>query len=293
MAVADFEQQNKILLTELNFLKVSLRCLNISGANVKVNTDRAEVNLEISDTVTSDLFEENTNIRQQLPEATYRAASLQSEILESNKMNFLPKQKLDDYDLSNRRFNDFSAEKTNQIKDQTEIKPLVKQVQVMREGVVIQRVAAIQLFKADDSQQYMRLEKCLHALLAHAGQRELDQYTKYSIFNIQNEMLKTASQYKPPFFYPVVYNFDKIPTGGRIIFGVFGQKNPRRYPLAKNSRKTPKRINSSIYIAQNSDISVALLFVFNRFFESYNIHLQQLNNLFLFFILRLKIICIF
>ena len=94
-AIADFEQQNKSLLIELNNLKVSLNCANRSRANAKINADRAEPKLEISERVTSDLFEENKEVKQQLDEATSKAESLQSELLESNKTNILLKKKLD------------------------------------------------------------------------------------------------------------------------------------------------------------------------------------------------------
>ena len=47
-AIAEFEQQNKNLLIELNNLKVALRCANRSRANAKINAELAESKLEIS-----------------------------------------------------------------------------------------------------------------------------------------------------------------------------------------------------------------------------------------------------
>ena len=47
-AIAEFEQQNKSLLIEINNLKVSLNCANRSRANAKIKADRAESKLEIS-----------------------------------------------------------------------------------------------------------------------------------------------------------------------------------------------------------------------------------------------------
>ena len=88
-AIAEFEQQNRNLLAELSNLKVSLNCANRSQANAKINADRAESKLEISERVTSDLFEENKEVRQQLEEVTSKAESLQSELLEANKTNIL------------------------------------------------------------------------------------------------------------------------------------------------------------------------------------------------------------
>ena len=95
-AIAEFEQQNKSLLIQLNNLKVSLNCAYRSRANAKFNADRAESKLEISERVTSDLFEENKEVKRQLEEATSKAESLQSELLEANETNILLKQKLDE-----------------------------------------------------------------------------------------------------------------------------------------------------------------------------------------------------
>ena len=103
-AIVEFEQQNRNLLMELSNLKVSLNCANRSRANAKINADRAESKLEISERVTSDLFEENKEVKQPVDEATSKAESFQSELLESNKTNILLKKKLDEYDLVNKRF---------------------------------------------------------------------------------------------------------------------------------------------------------------------------------------------
>ena len=73
-AIAEFEQQNKNPLIELNNLKVSLNCANRSRANAKINADRAESKLEISERVTSDLFEENKEVKQQLEKVTSKAS---------------------------------------------------------------------------------------------------------------------------------------------------------------------------------------------------------------------------
>ena len=207
-AIAEFEQQNRNLLAELNNLKVSLNCANRSRANAKINADSAESKLEISERVTSDLFEENKEVKQQLEEATSKAESLQSELLEANKTNVLLKQKLDEYDLANKRFHESLTKKTNQIKDQSEIDKMVKQLQVMRVEIDIQRAEAIQLIQAVDGQQYEKLERCLHALLTHAEHWDVEQYKKYSIFNIKRGNIKTRLS---TIYYPIAYNFDKDP----------------------------------------------------------------------------------
>ena len=112
-AIAEFEQQNRNLLAELNNLKVSLNCANRSRANAKINADRAESKLEISERVTSDLFEENKEVKKQLEEATSKAESLQSELLEANRTNILLKQKLDEYDPASKRFQESLTKKNN------------------------------------------------------------------------------------------------------------------------------------------------------------------------------------
>ena len=91
-AIAEFEQQNRNLLMELSNLKVSLNCANRSRANAKINANRAESKLEISERVTPDLFEENKEVKQPIEEVTSKAVSLQSELLESNKTNILLKK---------------------------------------------------------------------------------------------------------------------------------------------------------------------------------------------------------
>ena len=207
--IAEFEQQNKNLLIELKNLKVSLRCANRSRANAKINADRAESKLEISERVTSDLFEENKEVRQQLEEVTSKAESLQSELLESNKTNILLKKKLDKYDLANKRLQESLNKKAAQIKEQTEIEKLVKQLQVMRVELDIQRAEAIQLIQAVDGQQYEKLERCLHALLTHAEHWDVEQYKKYSIFNIKRGNIKTRFS---TVYYPTAYNFEKDPN---------------------------------------------------------------------------------
>ena len=150
--------------------------------------------------MTSDLFEENKEVKQQPEEATSKEESLQAELLEANKTNILLKQKLDEYDLANKRFHESLTKKTNQIKDQSEIDKLVKQLQVMRVEIDIQRAEAIQLIQAVDGQQYEKLERCLHALLTHAEHWDVEQYKKYSIFNIKRGNIKTRLS---TIYYPI------------------------------------------------------------------------------------------
>ena len=75
------------------------------------------------------------------------------------------KKKLDDYNLENKRFQAHLAKKTNQIKEQAEVKKLVKQLQVLKVEKDIQRAEAIQLIQVVDGEQYEKLEKaCMPSL---------------------------------------------------------------------------------------------------------------------------------
>ena len=232
IAIAEFEQQNKNLLTELNNLKVSLRCANRSRANAKINADRTESKLEISERVTSDLLEENKEVEQQLEEVTSKAESLQSELLESKKTNILLKEKLDEYDLANKRFQESLNKKAAQIKEQTEIEKLVKQLQVMRVEIDIQRAEAIQLIQAVDGQQYEKLERCLHALLTHAEHWDVEQYKKYSISKIKRGNIKTRLS---TFNYPTAYNFEKDPNWTQKCARLPWPIDEKNVPTGKNN----------------------------------------------------------
>ena len=232
LAIAVFEQQNRNLLRELSNLKVSLNCANRSRANAKINADRAESKLEISERVTSDLFEENKEVKQQLEEVTSKAESLQSELLESNKTNILLKKKLDEYDLANKRFQESLNKKAAQIKKQTEIEKMLKQLQVMRVEIDIHRAEAIQLIQAVDGQQYEKLERCLHALLTHAEHWDVEQYKKYSIFNIKRGNIKTRLS---TVYYPTAYNFEKDPNWTQKCARLPWPIDEKNVPTGKNN----------------------------------------------------------
>ena len=77
---------------------------------------------------------------------------------------------MDENDLANKRFQESLTTKPNQIKDKSEGETLIKQLQVMRVEIDIQRTEAIQLIHAADDKQYEKLEKRLHARLNHANQ---------------------------------------------------------------------------------------------------------------------------
>ena len=71
----------------------------------------------------------------------------------------MPEQKLDDNDLVNKRFQESLTEKTNQIKDQAEIKKLLKELQVKKVEIDIHRAEAIQVIQPVDRKQYEKLSK--------------------------------------------------------------------------------------------------------------------------------------
>ena len=97
---------------------------------------------------------------------------------------------MDEYDLANKRFQESLTKKTNQSKDQSEAEKFIKQLQVMRVEIDIQRAEAIQLFQAVHGKQYEKLERSLHALLTHANQWDWKDYEKYSIFNVKRGNIK-------------------------------------------------------------------------------------------------------
>ena len=99
--------------------------------------------------------------------------------------------------------------KAAQIKEQTEIEKLVKQLQVMRVEIDIQRAEVTQLIQAVDGQQYEKLEKSLHALLTLANQRDWKDNEKYSIFKVKRGNIKSRLS---TIYYPIAYNFDKDPN---------------------------------------------------------------------------------
>ena len=136
------------------------------------------------------MLEDNRDVKQQLEEAASKAESLQTKLLEANKSNFLPKQKLDDYDLANKRFQGSLTGKTNHFKFQAEIEKLVKHLQVMKVEVDIQRAEAIQLVQALDGKQYEKFEKRLDALLTYANHWDWKDRDKYSNFNVKRENKK-------------------------------------------------------------------------------------------------------
>ena len=162
---------------------------------------------------------------------TSKAESLQSELLESNKTNILLKKKLDEYDLANKRFQESLNKKAAQIKEQTKIEKLVKQLQVMRLEIDIQRAEAIQLIQAVDGQQYEKLE-CLHALLTRAEHWDVEQYKKYSIFNIKRGNIKSRLSTK---YYPTAYNFDKDPNWTQKCARLPWAIDEKNVPTGKNN----------------------------------------------------------
>ena len=208
-------------------MEVSLKCANRSRANAKINADRADSKLEVSERVTSGLFEENKVVKHQLEEVTSKAESLQSELIESNKTNLLMKKKLDEYDLANKRFQESSNKKAARSKNRPKEK-LVKQLQVMRVQLDIQRAGAIQLIQAVDGQQYEKLEGYLHALLTYADNWDIEQYKKFSTFNVKRGNIKTRLS---TIYYPTILKRTQI--GHKNVHISRGPLTQRMFPLEK------------------------------------------------------------
>ena len=98
---------------------------------------------------------------------------------------------MDDYDLANKGVHESLSKKRNQIKDQAEVEKHVKQHKIMKVEIDIERAEAIQLIQAVDGKQYEKLEKCLHAFLAHANHWDWKDYQNYSIFNVKRGNIKS------------------------------------------------------------------------------------------------------
>ena len=78
------------------------------------NANRAESKLE---KITSDLFDENKELKKQIEEATSKAESLQNKLLESKETNILLQEKLDAFDVANKRFKEILDKKDTRIKN--------------------------------------------------------------------------------------------------------------------------------------------------------------------------------
>ena len=74
-------------------------------------------------------------------------------------------QKLDEFDLVNKRLHESLNKKATQMREETKIQKLVKQLEVMRVKIDIRSAEAIQLIQAVDGKQYEKLETCLHELV--------------------------------------------------------------------------------------------------------------------------------
>ena len=140
------------------------------------------------------------------------------------------KKKLDEYDLANKRFQESLNKKAAQIKEQTEKEKLVKQLQVRRVQIDIQRAEVIQLIQAADGQQYEKLERSVHALLTYAENWDIEQYKKYSIFNVKRGNIKTDflqfTIQQPTFL-------KKTRTGHKIMHVSLGPLMQKMSPLEK------------------------------------------------------------
>ena len=119
----------------------------------------------------------------------------------------------------------------------TDIGKLVKQLQVMRTGIVIKRAEAIQLIQAVDGKRYEKLEKCLHALLtSHADHWDWQQYEKYSIFSVKRGNIKTRLSTVD---YSIANYFDNDPELKNKWTRIPWTVNTKQVPTEKNHWKSP------------------------------------------------------
>ena len=95
------------------------------------------------------------------------------------------KQKSDEYDLVNGRFQESLNNKAAQITEQTEIEKLVKQLHLKRVEIDIQTAEAIQLIQTVNGKHYEELGKSLHAFLSYTDNLDIEQYksTQFSTLN--------------------------------------------------------------------------------------------------------------
>ena len=121
--------------------------------------------------------------------------------------------------------------RTPDLKIKTDIDNLIKQLQIMRVEIDIQRAEAIRLIQAVDAKQYQKLAKCLHALLTHADHWDWQQYEKYSIFNIKQGNVKTR---RSIVYYHIAYNSDKDPDWKNKCTRLPWPVNTKQVPTGKN-----------------------------------------------------------
>ena len=100
----------------------------------------------------------------------------------------------------------------------------------MRVEIDIQRAEAIQLIQAVDGQQYEKLEKSLHALLAHASQWDWKDYEKNSIFNVKRGNIQSRLSTT---YCLIAYNFDEDPKWKKNVPVSHGLLTQRMSPLEK------------------------------------------------------------
>ena len=122
--------------------------------------------------------------------------------------------------------------KATQIKEQTEIEKLVKQLQMMRVEIDIQGAEAIQLIQAVDGQQYEKLERCLHALHTYAEKWDIEKSKKYSIFNVKRGNSKTRFS---TVYYPTAYNFEQDPNWTQKYARLWWLIDAKNVPTGENN----------------------------------------------------------
>ena len=106
----------------------------------------------------------------------------------------------------------------------------MKQLQVTKVEIDIQRAGAIQLIQAVDGKQYEKLEKCLHALLTHANHWDWKDYEKHSFFSVKRDNIKSRL---PTIYYPIAYIFDKDPNWKEECTRLPWPVDPKKVPTVQ------------------------------------------------------------
>ena len=203
----------------------------------------------------------NSNSRKPPPEQSHL-----KQMFEANKTNMLLKQKLDEYDIANKRFQESLNKKINRIKDRNELQMLVKQLQTMRVEINIQRAEATQLIQTVNGKQHETLEKCLHDLLTHANHSDWKDMKKNSIFDVKRGNIKNCMS---TIYYPIDYSFDKGPDWKNKCTRLFRLVDPEMYLLHRrneNFQEQRKHLNSLIlkfFITNELSIFIKILYSFN------------------------------
>ena len=175
---------------------------------------------------------------------------------------------MDDCDLESKRFQESLSENTSQFNDQAEVEELLKQLQVMKVEIDIQRAQAIQLIQVVDGKQYEKLEKYLIAFSTHANHWDWRDYENYSIFKVKRGNIKNCLS---TIYYPIPYNFDIDPNCEEKMY--LGQLI-RKMSLLPRRKEEHWRILKSLWTLNSKRFITFELLNFINFFVFFQLSLS-------------------